>query len=106
MAPGTLTEWEISPAFDASEAPVGSMPAVGAGAWEAVHAEPWRLQGHSPPGIVWLNRYRRSPDISPSGTVASIVAGGVPGSRVVLARTTIESAGPERRDLSSSSSEP
>ena len=94
-----LTEWEISPAFDASDAPVGSIPEVGPDAWEAVHAEPWRLRGDSPPGIVWLNRYRRRPDISPSGTAASILAGGVPGSRVVFARTTIESAGPERRRL-------
>lgn len=99
IAPGTLTNWEISPAFDATAAPVGSIPHIGADDWETVEAEPWRLHGNAPPGIVWLNRYRRSPDISPSGTVASILAGGVAGSRVVFARTTIESDGRERRRL-------
>ena len=96
MAAGTLTEWELSPAFDGVDAPLGWLPDLDALEMEAVSAEPWPLRPEGAPGIVWVNRHRRSPDI---GTAVARLEGGVPGTRVVFARTTIRADEAERRRL-------
>ncbi|MGE5415079.1 MAG: hypothetical protein ACM3NW_12940 [Syntrophomonadaceae bacterium] len=87
MPAGTLTSWELSPSYDAlardlerppSAAEVDSMP------WQPVEAEP--------PGFVVVNRYRDSPH--PHVTFQSDFSTRLepqPGTRVVYAKTTIDS---------------
>ena len=96
MPEGTLIDWELSPAFDGAEAPLGWIPDLDALDLEPVSAEPWPLRPAGAPGIVWVNRYRRSPDI---GTSTATLEGGVPGTRVVFARTTIRAEESQVRRL-------
>ena len=87
MAAGTLTRWSLSPAYDALqrdlERPLA--PAESAAiAWQEVEAEP--------PGLVVVNRYRDSPH--PRVSFAKDFSKRLepqPGTRVVYARTRIES---------------
>ena len=87
MPAGALTEWSLSPSFDAlardlerplSRAESDSMR------WQAVRAEP--------PGIVAINRYRESPH--PMVSFANDFSKRLqpqPGTKVVYARTTVAS---------------
>src|SRR5207302_1615461 len=90
LPPGTITGWELSPAIDATMLVAGRLPDLTRMAWDKVAVEP--------EGFVLINRYRRSPSIvapSDPGThqllVDSILHGRVAGSKVVFARTVLQS---------------
>ena len=87
LLPGALTEWELSEMFDVAEKDPALYPDLHSLNWEKVEAEN--------PGMVVINRYRRSPNILPPDREERI-RGLVPGSKVVFARTTIRS---ERNQL-------
>jgi hypothetical protein len=87
---GTLASWQISDAFDATAFAPATLPNLAGMRWENVVAEPQ--------GFVLISRYRRSPQISfpfdqktGEPLVDLMMGGQVPGSKVVFARTTIES---------------
>jgi hypothetical protein len=87
MAAGALTRWSLSPAYDALarnlEQPLTDAE-KGAMAWEDVAAEG--------PGMVVVNRYRESPRFRVSfANDFSKRLEPQPGSKVVYARTTIDS---------------
>ena len=86
---GTIRDWEISDVLDATSLAPEKLPDLHAVKWQAVHAEG--------PGIVLLNRYRRAPmaavpvDPATRAVLADSVMGGrVAGTKIVLARTTIQ----------------
>ncbi|HEY7405363.1 MAG TPA: hypothetical protein VIB39_17690 [Candidatus Angelobacter sp.] len=87
MPPNTLTKWSISPSYDALarnlERPLSSAESAGI-QWQDVEAEP--------PGFVVLYRYREAPH--PRVTFQSDFSTRLqpqPGTKVVYARTTINS---------------
>ncbi len=79
---GTLTDWELSDVFDVTEKDPEKFPDPASLKWERVKAET--------PGMVVINRYRRSPNIDAPEREERI-RGPVAGSKVVFARTTIRS---------------
>jgi len=87
MPPGTLTQWSLSPSYDALErrleSPLSSAESA-AIHWQNVEAEA--------PGIVAINRYRQSPHPRVSfATDFSKRLDTQPGMQVVYARTNIDS---------------
>lgn len=80
---GLLSNWELSPAYDASDVAADQYPNV-AGGWEKVSAED--------PGFVLVNRYRTSPAMFPMPSRDEMLKGRVKGAKVVFARTDIRSA--------------
>jgi hypothetical protein len=87
MAPGALTRWSLSPAYDALarnlEQPLSDAE-KGTIAWEQVEAEG--------PGLVVVNRYRESPRFRVSfANDFSKRLQPQPGSKVVYARTSVDS---------------
>jgi hypothetical protein len=95
MPPGTLTSWSISPSYDALtrnlERPLSAAEA-NAIAWQNVEAEP--------PGLVVLYRYREAPH--PHVTFQADFSTRLqpqPGTRVLYAKTTIESDRDQLRKL-------
>jgi hypothetical protein len=88
--PGTLTDWELSDSFDVSEKDPTLYPDTHAMQWEKVSAES--------PGMVVINRYRRSPNID-SPEREERIRGPVAGSKVVFARTSIRSDRDQVRKL-------
>lgn len=96
MPPGTLTKWSISPAYDAlarnPERPLSSSE-IAAMQWQDVEAEP--------PGFVVLYRYREAPH--PRVTFQSDFSTRLepqPGTKVLYARTRIESDRDQVKKLS------
>lgn len=79
---GLLSDWELSPASDASDVDAGTYPAS-ISHWEKVHAED--------PGFVLVNRYRSSPAMFPMPSREEMRKGRVKGAKVVFARTQISS---------------
>ena len=95
MPTGTLTQWRLSPSFDALgrnlERPLAAAESA-AMAWQAVEAEP--------PGFVVINRYRASPH--PRVSFANDFSKRLdpqPGMQVVYARTSIPAARDQVRKL-------
>ena len=88
--PGALTDWELSEIFDAERLDPSVFPTVGSLKWERVKAEN--------PGMVVINRYRRSPNVLPPDRDER-VRGLRTGGKFVLARTTIRSDRDEIRRL-------
>jgi len=87
MPPGTLTNWDISPSYDALardlERPLSATES-NAIQWQAVQAEP--------PGFVVLYRYREAPHLMVSfQSDFSTRLQPQPGMKVIYARTSIES---------------
>jgi hypothetical protein len=87
MPPGTLTRWDISPAYDAlarnPEQPL-SASEISNTKWETVEAEP--------PGFVVLYRYRQAPHLQVTfATDFSKRLDPQPGTKLLYARTTIDS---------------
>jgi len=78
--PGLLSDWELSPAFDAGDVDPSTYPAS-ISEWEKVHAEE--------PGFVLINRYRTSPAIFPMPSRERMRSGRVKGAKVVFARTNV-----------------
>jgi hypothetical protein len=87
---GLLSDWELSPAYDASEVAADEYPAS-VSQWEKVHAED--------PGFVLINRYRTSPAMFPMPYRDEMSKGRAKGAKVVFARTNIRSAKAEERTL-------
>lgn len=79
---GLLSDWELSPAFDAGDVNADEYP-TSTGEWEKVHAED--------PGFVLVNRYRSSPAMFPMPPREEMRKGRVKGAKVVFARTHISS---------------
>jgi len=87
MPPNTLTKWSISPSYDALarnvEQPLSSAE-MGTIHWQEVEAEP--------PGFVVLYRYREAPHLNVSfASDFSKRLEPQPGTKLLYARTTIES---------------
>jgi hypothetical protein len=80
---GTIADWQLSQVFDASTQTPGTLPAPATLVWDSVHAES--------PGLVLINRYRKAPTIGAPDNVDSVLSGRVQGSKVVYARTGINS---------------
>jgi hypothetical protein len=95
MPAGTVLKWELSPAYEALERSLERAPTkveLDAMRWEQVEAEP--------PGIVAVNRYRESPH--PRVSFANDFSKRLepqPGTKVVYARTVIDSDRGEVRKL-------
>ena len=87
---GLLSDWELSPAFDASDVDASTYPAS-IGKWEKVYAED--------PGFVLVNRYRTSPAMFPMPSREEMQKGRVKGAKVVFARTQISSVKGEEKIL-------
>ncbi len=87
MPPGTLTSWSLSPAYEALQRhPERPLPAAESDAihWQEVEAEP--------PGLVVLYRYREAPHLKVSfANDFSKRLEPQPGSKLLYARTVIES---------------
>jgi hypothetical protein len=80
--PGTLTDWELSEIFDVGDIDPATYPKTDTMKWQKVQADG--------PGMLVINRYRRSPNID-TPERADRIRGPVAGSKVVFARTTIRS---------------
>jgi hypothetical protein len=87
---GLLSDWELSPAFDAADVDPDEYP-TSISRWEKVHAED--------PGFVLVNRYRSSPAMFPMPPREEMRRGRVKGSKVVFARTHIAVAKGEEKTL-------
>ena len=86
FAPGVLTKWELSDAFDVAERDAESLPApdvLKSWKWQAVAAES--------PGMVVVDRYRRSPSIVRFFAEPSERTGKREGRKAVYARAVIHS---------------
>jgi hypothetical protein len=90
LAPGTLTQWELSEVFDAGKMPADAYPDVRQMKWLRVEAET--------PGMVVINRYRRSPNIDTLEREQR-VHGLVTGAQVVFARTVIHAESDQVRRM-------
>jgi hypothetical protein len=87
---GTIVDWELSNAIDPISFTPARLPNPSTLRWDRVRAEP--------PGIVLINRYRAAPvgsvPVDPrTGRVLedSVMTGKVAGSKIVYARTTVQS---------------
>jgi hypothetical protein len=87
---GLLSNWELSPAFDAGDVDVDRYP-TSIPQWEKVNAED--------PGFVLINRYRTSPAMFPMPSREKMRIGRVKGAKVVFARTYISSMTGEEKIL-------
>jgi hypothetical protein len=87
---GLLSDWELSPAFDAGDVDADTYPAS-IPQWEKVNAED--------PGFVLINRYRTSPAMFPMPSRDKMRIGDVKGAKVVFARTNIASVAEEEKIL-------
>jgi hypothetical protein len=85
---GLLTDWELSPAYDAGDVDADKYP-TSVAQWDKVNAED--------PGFVLINRYRTSPAMFPMPPREEMRNGHVKGAKVVFARTYISSAAGEEK---------
>jgi len=79
---GVISDWELSPAFDASETDAESYP-TSIEKWDTVHAED--------PGFVLVNRYRTSPAMFPMPSRDEMRKGRAKGAKLVFARAHVAS---------------
>jgi hypothetical protein len=79
---GLISDWELSPVFDAAEVDAATYP-TSISQWDSVHAED--------PGFVLVNRYRASPAMFPMPSRQEMQKGRVKGAKVVFARAHISS---------------
>ena len=86
LAPGALTKWELSEAFDAARQNPEALPDAA-----ALGALKWQHVGVETPGMVVVDRYRRGPDKVMSFSDPSRRVGARPERRVVYARATLYS---------------
>lgn len=85
-APGLLTKWELSDAFDVAERDTEALPAPA-----ELRALKWQAVGVEPPGMVVVDRYRRSPSVVRFFAEPAERTGPRPGRKVVFARTVLHS---------------
>jgi hypothetical protein len=86
FAPGTLTKWELSEAFPATQHDPERLPDAA-----ALAAMTWQPASVETPGMVVIDRYRRGPDSFVRFIEPAQRTGARPERSVVFARTTIES---------------
>jgi len=86
LAAGILPQWELSEAFEVNQKDAETMP----GAPE-LKAMKWQRVGVEPPGMVVIDRYRRSPGIVRFFAEPSERTGKREGRKVVFARTALSS---------------
>lgn len=86
MASGILAKWELSEAFDVAQKDPETMPSL-----SEMKAMKWETVAVEPPGMLVINRYRRSAAIVPFFTKPSERTGKREGRKAVFARTTIYS---------------
>jgi hypothetical protein len=79
---GLISDWELSPAFDAADVDAATYPLT-IPQWDKVHAED--------PGFVLVNRYRTSPAMFPMPSREEMQKGRVKGAKVVFARAHVTS---------------
>lgn len=84
--PGILTKWELSDAFDVAVKDSETVPSA-----SEMKAMKWQTVGVEPPGMVVIDRYRRSPSIVRFFAEPSERVGKREGRKVVFARATIYS---------------
>ena len=95
VAAGMLTKWELSEAFDVVQKDPEAIPSA-----PDMKAKKWQLVGVEPPGMVVIDRYRRSPSIVRFFSDPSERTGKRQGRKVVFARTTIYSERDQIRRMS------
>jgi hypothetical protein len=86
VAAGTIGKWELSEAFDVSKRDPEALPSP-----SEMKAMKWQEVGVEPPGMVVIDRYRRSPSIVRFFADPSERIGKREGRKVVFARATIYS---------------
>jgi len=86
VAAGTLSKWELSEAFDDVKRDPETLPPA-----SDLQAMKWQAVGVEPPGMVVINRYRRSAAIVRFFADPSERVGKREGRKVVFARTAIYS---------------
>lgn len=79
---GLISDWELSPAFDAAEVDAATYPTT-ISQWDKVHAED--------PGFILVNRYRVSPAMFPMPSREEMRKGRVKGAKVVFGRAHVAS---------------
>jgi hypothetical protein len=99
LADGTIKDWQLSEAIDAASWQPSKLPDLGKLEWSTVHAEPWKMSGNKALGLVLINRYRRGPNVPTPADPQVTMSGRAPGSKVVFARTFVESDRAELRRL-------
>jgi hypothetical protein len=95
VASGILTKWELSEAFDSAQKDPEAIPSA-----SEMKAMKWEAVGVEPPGMLVINRYRRSAATVPSFANLSERTGKREGRKVVFARTTIYSDRDQIRKMS------
>jgi hypothetical protein len=95
---GSITDWELSPAMDGQTVTPGVLPKLSSLAWEKIATEPT--------GLVLINRYRVAPiagvpvdSVTREVNADSVMGGRVRGTKVVFARTELQSSRDEYRRL-------
>lgn len=92
---GILARWELSPAFDVAERDPEALPSQ-----SELRAMKWQPVGVEPPGMVVIDRYRRSPSIVRFFANPTERIGKREGRKVVFARTTVESEQNQSKKMS------
>lgn len=92
---GILTKWELSEAFDVAQRDAETLPDTST--MKALHWQPVSIET---PGMVVIDRYRRSPSKGQFFTDPSQRVGARPGRKVVFARTAIYSDRDQVKKLS------
>jgi hypothetical protein len=86
LSPGTLTRWDLSEAFPVAQRDPEALPAAA-----EMKTMKWQPVGVEAPGMVVIDRYRRSPSRGGVFSDPSQRVGARPGRKVVFARTTVYS---------------
>lgn len=86
FAPGVLTKWELSDAFDVAERDAEALPPA-----SELKSLKWQAVGVETPGMVVVDRHRRSPSIVRFFAEPAERTGPRPGRKVVYARTFVHS---------------
>jgi hypothetical protein len=95
IAPGVLTKWELSEAFDVAERDAETLPSAA-----DLKALKWQAVGVEPPGMVVVDRHRRSPSIVRFFAEPAERTGPRPGRKVVYARAVLHSERDEVKRMS------
>lgn len=95
VAAGILSKWEISEAFDVTQRDPETLPTT-----SEMKSMKWQPVGVEMPGMVVIDRYRRSPSKGQFFTDPSQRVGQRPGRKVVLARAAIYSDRDQSKKMS------
>jgi hypothetical protein len=92
---GVISKWELSDAFDVAERDAETLPAPA-----ELRALKWQTVGVEPPGMVVIDRYRRSPSIVRFFATPAERTGRREGRKFVYARAVIHSDADRVRKMS------